>query len=231
MLFRSGELRGGAWVVIDPTINEDMMEMYAETDARGGILEPPGICDVKYRKPDLLKKMHQLDSQLAQMKEELKVATDSLDTAAEETLNKAITARENQLLPLYLQISHEFADLHDRSGRMMAKGVITDVLSWKRSREYFYHRVQRKLAENAMRKSLMDADAKLSWDAATAKMKDMVDGDWEDDKAVTKWIAASDSKMADIIKGMKFDSIANDISSKLDTLSADQRADLLSRLR
>ena len=74
--------------------------------------------------------MHQLDSQLAQMKEELKVATDSLDTAAEETLNKAITARENQLLPLYLQISHEFADLHDRPGRMKAKGVIRDVVRW-----------------------------------------------------------------------------------------------------
>jgi len=27
----NGELRGGAWVVIDPTINEEMMEMYAGT--------------------------------------------------------------------------------------------------------------------------------------------------------------------------------------------------------
>ena len=43
----NGELRGGAWVVIDPTINEEMMEMYVDNDARGGILEPPGICDVR----------------------------------------------------------------------------------------------------------------------------------------------------------------------------------------
>lgn len=41
-----GELRGGAWVVVDPTINLEMMEMYADVKSRGGILEPPGICEV-----------------------------------------------------------------------------------------------------------------------------------------------------------------------------------------
>ena len=35
-----GELRGGAWVVVDPTINPDMMELYADETSRGGILEP-----------------------------------------------------------------------------------------------------------------------------------------------------------------------------------------------
>ena len=29
-----GELRGGAWVVVDPTINPDFMEMYADKDSR-----------------------------------------------------------------------------------------------------------------------------------------------------------------------------------------------------
>ncbi|OLP78355.1 Acetyl-CoA carboxylase, mitochondrial, partial [Symbiodinium microadriaticum] len=48
---KHGELRGGAWVVIDPAINPDKMEMYADVDARGGILEPPGIVEVKYRAP------------------------------------------------------------------------------------------------------------------------------------------------------------------------------------
>lgn len=36
------ELRGGAWVVIDSTINERHMEMYADPSARGGVLEPEG---------------------------------------------------------------------------------------------------------------------------------------------------------------------------------------------
>jgi acetyl-CoA carboxylase/biotin carboxylase 1 len=35
-----GELRGGSWVVVDPTINPQYMEMYADEDSRGGVLEP-----------------------------------------------------------------------------------------------------------------------------------------------------------------------------------------------
>jgi acetyl-CoA carboxylase carboxyltransferase component len=32
-----GELRGGAWVVLDPTINPDKMEMYCDENGRGGL--------------------------------------------------------------------------------------------------------------------------------------------------------------------------------------------------
>ena len=53
-----GELRGGSWVVVDPTINNDKMEMYADPDSRGGILEPAGITEIKFRLPDQLKVMH-----------------------------------------------------------------------------------------------------------------------------------------------------------------------------
>lgn len=38
-----GELRGGSWVVVDPAINPNVMEMYADHASRGGILEPAGI--------------------------------------------------------------------------------------------------------------------------------------------------------------------------------------------
>lgn len=40
------ELRGGAWVVIDSTINPDQIEMYADPNARGGVLEPEGTVEV-----------------------------------------------------------------------------------------------------------------------------------------------------------------------------------------
>jgi acetyl-CoA carboxylase/biotin carboxylase 1 len=30
----NAELRGGAWVVLDPTINPQMMEMYADEESR-----------------------------------------------------------------------------------------------------------------------------------------------------------------------------------------------------
>merc|ERR1719163_2498024 len=106
----NGELRGGAWVVIDPTINEEMMEMYVDDNARGGILEPPGICDVKFRKPDLVKTMHRLDSKLQQLDSELASAEEALVADAEvAALKSQIGARERQLMPLYVQISHEFA--------------------------------------------------------------------------------------------------------------------------
>jgi len=45
----NGELRGGAWVVVDPTINERYMEMYADSESRGGVLEPEGTVEIKYR--------------------------------------------------------------------------------------------------------------------------------------------------------------------------------------
>ena len=40
------ELRGGAWVVLDTTINADQVEMYADSGARGGVLEPEGTVEV-----------------------------------------------------------------------------------------------------------------------------------------------------------------------------------------
>ena len=39
------ELRGGAWVVVDSTINSDVMEFYAAEEARGGVLEAAGMTD------------------------------------------------------------------------------------------------------------------------------------------------------------------------------------------
>ena len=60
-----GELRGGAWVVVDPTINEDQMEMFVDPSARGGILEPAGIVEIKYRKAQILSTMGRLDPEIA----------------------------------------------------------------------------------------------------------------------------------------------------------------------
>ena len=180
----NGELRGGAWVVVDPTINEEMMEMYVDNNARGGILEPPGICDVKFRKPDLIKAMNRQDVKLQQLHNELEIAESSLAEAEAESLRKQITARENSLLPIYVQVSHEFADLHDRPGRMQAKGVIRDVVPWSSARPYFYHRVRRRLAQDELVKELQAVDASLAHKDAAALVQGWCDADWEDDKAV-----------------------------------------------
>ncbi|KAB1266555.1 Acetyl-CoA carboxylase 1 [Camelus dromedarius] len=55
------ELRGGSWVVIDPTINPRHMEMYADRESRGSVLEPEGTVEIKFRRKDLVKTMRRVD--------------------------------------------------------------------------------------------------------------------------------------------------------------------------
>ena len=42
--------------------------MYADPAARGGVLEPEGVVEIKFRKPDLIAAMHRLDPVLQQLK-------------------------------------------------------------------------------------------------------------------------------------------------------------------
>jgi acetyl-CoA carboxylase/biotin carboxylase 1 len=227
----NGELRGGAWVVIDPTINEEMMEMYVDREARGGILEPPGICDVKFRKPDLIKTMHRLDSTLLQLDAELSAAEENMiDDVA--SLKKAIASREKQLMPLYVQISHEFADLHDRPGRMKAKGVIRDIVPWARAREYFFRRVRRRLMQDALVAALKEADPSL----LHAQCLSMLDGwmagtaTWEDDQAVLKFFEAEGAAIDEKLGEVRKESVKKSVASLLDSLSAADKAELLKAL-
>ena len=82
-----GELRGGAWVVIDRTINPRMMRMYASESARGNVLEPEGIVEIKFRRADLLKAMRRNDPAYAALEEGSPEAKE----------------REKELLPVYNQ--------------------------------------------------------------------------------------------------------------------------------
>lgn len=143
-----GELRGGSWVVVDPTINPVAMEMYADVEARGGVLEPEGIVGIKFRKDKQLQNMARNDAVYASLKKKLAEAQANNSSKEElEAIHKEIAAREELILPVYTQISLQFADLHDRSGRMKAKGVIREQLEWTNSRRFFYWRVRRRLNE------------------------------------------------------------------------------------
>jgi len=224
----NGELRGGAWVVVDPTINERMMEMYADKQSRGGILEPPGICEVKFRKNDQIKMMHRLDAELIALDKEL------AGDVSEEQLQKlraAVTKRENTLLPIYLQIAHEFADLHDRSGRMLAKGVVRDVLDWKRAREYFYWRVKRRLCEFELRKQMSNADESLSWEGMSQYLHDLVgDEVWNNDKMFLSWSKDNASTFESKLKQIRLESIKNTISSLTADLSEEEKQKIRAQL-
>ncbi|KAI8815908.1 acetyl-CoA carboxylase [Fimicolochytrium jonesii] len=153
-----GELRGGAWVVVDPTINPDMMEMYAEEQSRGGVLEPQGIVEIKFRRPQMIAAMERLDPEYRALKRQLAEATPD----AKAHLQAAVERREKDLLPVYHQVAVEFADLHDRPGRMLAKDVVHRIVGWAESRKFFYWRLLRRISEETVIRNLQEADSTLT---------------------------------------------------------------------
>ncbi|XP_068994808.1 acetyl-CoA carboxylase isoform X3 [Embiotoca jacksoni] len=154
------ELRGGSWVVIDPTINPLCMELYADRESRGGVLEAEGTVEIKFRKKDLLKTMRRLDSVYGSLVEQL--ASPELSDKQCRELEAKLKAREEFLLPIYHQVAVLFVDLHDTPGRMQEKGVITDILDWKNVRTFFYWRLRRLLLEQVVKCEILQANNDLS---------------------------------------------------------------------
>ncbi|XP_071428069.1 acetyl-CoA carboxylase 2 [Pithys albifrons albifrons] len=154
------ELRGGSWVVIDSTINPLHVELYADKESRGGILEPGGTVEIKFRKKDLVKTMRRIDTVYAKLVEQL--GSPELSEAQCRELEQQLKAREELLLPVYYQVAVRFADLHDTPGRMQEKGVITDILEWKNARSFFYWRLRRLLLEQTVKAEVLKANSELS---------------------------------------------------------------------
>ncbi|KAE8634241.1 hypothetical protein XENTR_v10002237 [Xenopus tropicalis] len=154
------ELRGGSWVVIDPTINPLYMELYADKDSRGGVLEPEGTVEIRFRKKDLIKTMRRIDPVYTQIVEQL--GSPELTEGERKELEKKLRLREEQLLPIYHQVAVRFADLHDTPGRMQEKGVITDILEWKDARSFLYWRLRRLLLEEMVKSEILHANSELS---------------------------------------------------------------------
>jgi len=225
-----GELRGGAWVVLDPKINPEMMEMYAESNARGGVLEPEGLCSIKYRKKHILDTIDRLDSNYHNLKTTLQTLQKNAEENKEEIakVQAKFEQREKELMPLYHQVAVHFADLHDTPRRLKAKDCINDEIPWNKARKYFYHRLCRRLAEEEVINNILKADPELNREAA----KQYVIGWWiadhpqkevsnlskeEYDEVMTNWlktdpkiqeriqIIASDYNSKQIIKQLKKD--------------------------
>jgi len=225
-----GELRGGAWVVLDPKINPEMMEMYAETNARGGVLEPEGLCSIKYRKKHILDTIDRLDTKYHDMKVSLKKLQSNPEENKEEIakVQAKFEQREKELIPLYHQVAVHFADMHDTPRRLKAKDCINDEIPWNKARKYFYHRLCRRLAEEEVINTILKADPELTREAA----KQYVIGWWlsdhpqkeasnlskeEYDEVMTNWlktdvkikeriqIIASDYNSKQVVKQLKSD--------------------------
>ena len=186
-----GELRGGAWVVLDPTINLEKMEMYCDVQGRGGVLEPNGTVEIKFRTKDLLVTMHRLDKTLIELDAKFEAEANE---NKQQVIKGEITFREEELLPVYHQIAIQFADLHDTPGRMKAKKVINRIVEWKTARTYFYYRLRRLLAEESLREKIKASKQDSTNEEQTEILRGCVTAEvWDDDKAFAEWAEKPDS--------------------------------------
>lgn len=216
-----GELRGGSWVVVDPTINPDYMEMYADEDARGGVLEPEGIVGIKYRRERQLETMARNDPAYGALKSKLNDPSTPQDQL--QGIKLQMNEREKLLLPIYGQIALQFADLHDRSGRMQAKGVIRQALRWQNARRFFYWRLRRRLNEEYILKKFAAA-AQPSHATPHATPATRVSGldmlrhlsqvaDWDhDDMSAALWYEGNKSQVDAKLVQLKKDGIAAEMA-------------------
>ena len=216
-----GELRGGSWVVVDPTIAPDTMEMYADVDARGGVLEPEGIIGIKYRKDKQLATLARLDEKYRSLKKLL--ADKDLSDESVADIKSQMAAREKALLPVYAQIAVQFADLHDGAGRMKAKGVIRDQLEWVNARRFFYWRLRRRLNEEYIIKRMATSVLAPTPTASTSETRAhnlnllrswSAIPNWEtEDQAVTEWYETEREQIKERMEALKAEKLAEDIAS------------------
>jgi acetyl-CoA carboxylase/biotin carboxylase 1 len=211
-----GELRGGAWVVLDPKINPEQMEMYADEQSRGGILEPAAACDLLWKEPQLIELMHRNDPVLQRLDKE------SGDVKAE------IAAREKMLHPLYTQVAVTYCDLHDTPGRMKAIGVIREALCWRKSRHYLHWRLRRRLQEAAVANKLRTEAPALE----TAEIKEFVEklvaeAGVDDDQGVAAWLENNAALVEERVQKRREMAVEGEVFRLFSTLSVSARAEML----
>ncbi|KDN44883.1 acetyl-CoA carboxylase [Tilletiaria anomala UBC 951] len=149
----NGELRGGAFVVVDSKIHQEgLMELTVDETSRGGVLEPEGMVEIKLRATQQRLLMERMDPQYRELKQ----------AGSDAASLKKLAAREKQLAPVFNSIAVAYADAHDRAGRMLHTGVARQVLSWTESRRYFFQRLRRRLLEVRFDRKLAEANPSLS---------------------------------------------------------------------
>ena len=203
--------------MVDPTINPDAMEMYADEEARGGVLEPEGIVNIKFRRDKQLETMARLDPTYAELKAQL--SDKSLSQEKQSDVKVKMSEREQLLLPVYSQISLQFADLHDRAGRMEAKNTIRHPLTWSNARRFFYWRLRRRLNEESLIKKMASASTKetVSRASSLGRLRAWTGiSDFEhNDKSVATWYEENRKSVQTKIDALKNEGVAFDIASLL----------------
>ncbi|XP_053683269.1 acetyl-CoA carboxylase isoform X3 [Sabethes cyaneus] len=221
----NAELRGGAWAVLDPTINPRYMETYADPESRAGVLEPEGIVEVKFKEKDLIKSIQRLDPVVLELKQKINEATGNKEALTE--LENQMKARINALLHVYHTVAVHFADLHDTPERMLEKGCISEIVPWRSSRGYMYWRLRRLLLEEYFIKQILRAQDSFSVGQAKSMLRRWFVEDkgateaylWENNEPVVEWLEnqkQSDSTVCKNIYAVKKDAIISQIQKALE---------------
>jgi acetyl-CoA carboxylase/biotin carboxylase 1 len=198
-----------------------MMEMYADEEARAGVLEPEGIVNIKYRRDKQLETMARLDTIYSDLRRKLNSGGLSKEEAS--AIKLKMSERENLLLPVYTQISLQFADLHDRAGRMMAKGTIRQPLQWQHARRFFYWRIRRRLNEELFLRKMSLADRGSTRAENLERLKSLIISEdngestvfAENDRLVATWYEDNQKEVLAKIEGLRQDGIASEVESLL----------------
>lgn len=202
------------------------MEMYADEEARGGVLEPEGIVGIKYRRDKQLDTMARLDPTYAQLRTQ--AVEKGLTPEQTSAVKLKMTEREQLLGPVYQQIALQFADLHDRAGRMEAKGTIRMPLKWANARRFFYWRLRRKLSEEVLLKRLQGGPGVSPVSSVSslgqketniAMLKNwtgMLDVEFDkDDRKVAEWYESHRKEVYAKIDVVKHESVAKKVAELL----------------
>ncbi|KAK9867066.1 hypothetical protein WJX84_010484 [Apatococcus fuscideae] len=140
-----------------------------------------------------------IDSQINTAAIEMFADPTATDRAPSVGTSKKISAREKALMPAYQQVAVAFAGMHDTPVRMIAKGVVKDIVHWQDARRVLATRLRRRLAENAWAQKLEEASENLTHRAAldhvrrvAAKHVEHVDANdkgvsWEIDAFFVEW--------------------------------------------
>lgn len=128
---------------------------------RGGVLEPEGIVEIKFREKDILKSIHRIDTNILSLK-----ANGNPTTEEAAEIEKNVAERVLVLKPIYHQVAVHFADLHDTPKCMLSKGVIKDIVEWKKSRNILYWRLKRRLLQNQIQKVITKSNDAIKDDVA-----------------------------------------------------------------
>ncbi|KAL6716794.1 acetyl-coenzyme-A carboxylase [Lecanora helva] len=210
-----GELRGGSWVVVDPTINPNTMEMYADEEARAGVLEPEGIVNIKFRRDKQLETMARLDPLYGELKTQLSDKSLSHDKQSE--IKVKMSEREQLLMPVYSQIALQFSEMHDRPSRMEAKNTIRHQLLWKDSRRFFYWRLRRRLNEESLIKKMASNKDASSRATSLRRLQAWTGAsDFEhNDRKIATWYEENRKVVQAKIDELKSEGVAFDIANLL----------------